>query len=88
MRATKNLTKIMKNLTPEQKKMEREYARMESVIASASKGQQSMRPRGSNGEYSQFQHECYATYQAQIEAAQTRINQLKEVAREMRAEAK
>ncbi len=83
MRATKNLTKIMKNLTPEQKKMEREYARMESVIASASKGQQSLRPI--NGEYSQFQQDCYATYQAQIQAAQTRINQLKEDAREMRA---
>lgn len=83
MRATKSLTKIMKNLTPEQKKMEREYARMESVIASASKGQQSLRPV--NGAYSQFQQDCYATYQAQIQAAQTRINQLKEDAREMRA---
>lgn len=83
--SNKSLVKIMKNLTPEQKKMEREYARMESVIASASKGQQSLRPRGSNGEYSQFQQECYATYQAQIQAAQTRINQLKEVAREILA---
>jgi len=73
----------MKNLTAEQKQMEREYARMESVIASASKGQQSLRPV--NGEYSQFQQDCYATYQSQIEAARTRIEQLKEKAREMRA---
>ncbi len=64
--------------------MEREYARMESVIASASKGQQSMRPRGSNGEYSQFQQECYARYQSQIEAAQTRMRELKALAQEAR----
>lgn len=80
MRATKASTKIMKNLTPEQKKMEREYARMESVVASASKGQQSLRPRGSNGEYSQFQQECYAKYQSQIETAQTRMRELKALA--------
>jgi len=82
--SNKSLVKIMKNLTPEQKKMEREYARMESVIASASKGQQSMRPRGSNGEYSQFQQECYARYQSQIEAAQTRMRELKALAQEAR----
>jgi hypothetical protein len=64
--------------------MEREYARMESVIASASKGQQSLRPRGSNGEYSQFQHECYAKYQSQIEKAQTRMRELKALAQETR----
>lgn len=82
MRAIKASTKIMKNLTPEQKQMEREYARMESVVASASKGQQSMRPRGSNGEYSQFQQECYAKYQSQIEAAQKRMRELKALAQE------
>ena len=84
MRATNASTKIMKNikLTPKQKQMEREYARMESVIASASKGQQSMRPRGSNGEYSQFQQECYARYQTQIEVAQTRMRELKASAQE------
>jgi galactokinase len=82
MRAIKASTKIMKNLTPKQKQIEREYARMESVVASASKGQQSMRPRGSNGEYSQFQQECYAKYQSQIEAAQKRMRELKALAQE------
>lgn len=81
VKATKASTKIMKKtLTAHQQKMQREYDRMLSVIEHAKKGQQSMRPM--NGEYSEFQHAAYKTYQAHIDAAECRIKQLKEEARD------
>lgn len=71
---TESLNKNMKNTN----EMEREYKRMQSVIGHAIKGQQSI--RSLNGaDYSEFQKSAYATYQAHIDAANTRMRQLEEI---------
>ena len=68
--------------------MEREYARMESVVAAARKGQDFIqRQCALLGEISEQRQAFYAKYQSQIELAQTRMSELKEQAREMRATA-
>lgn len=65
-------------LTDAQKKLEREYKRMLSVVESASKGQYLIKPNA-NG-YTEAQHKLYAEYQKRIDAANSRIAELKIIA--------
>lgn len=72
----------MKNqLTPEQKKLQREYNRMQTVIDSASRGQQIMRPitlpDGSRG-YTETQKAAYAKYQGFIDRAHVRMAEIRQ----------
>lgn len=65
----------MAKLTTEQKQMEKEYKRLLSIIESARKGQNWIRPNAEG--YTERQMADYAKYQGFIDRANERIAELK-----------